>query len=635
MFDFAKEDLAFADMLVDVSVYPTRNKDDPQHEVILMQMKDIVRTFKNMYSCYESALPNIKEDVNKETNVFYTWVLGQAVIGALNFFDELTTEAMHGTASQTRPATEVIDLCSPTHVAESYDVALLRQLLNAPVKPIKNEKNIFYAKQGIPFPNLDVAAGADKASASKLDKLHVPAVKVEVKVENPDDSLKVKGNMAPYYSTMGVPPPKMPAPEPFPDMKTFVASYKHELRAIHKAVATDQKSIHKAVATHFAINKVNMANMETTLTAFIDSATAENRRTGDEVRVLTDMVGKLSEQFTNAGEPQSTTVEPDALTASEPTEDTNMPNQEEAHTTVVQPPAKDTDIAFKCKPPVFPKFITGANLDGHFAQLERYFRLSKVPDFAQIDFALLSIPQFSDWWDSYTTTRDTSIPLTWTLFKDTMSTFMVGHSPVKAALSRLLTLKQSTFSADKYSRMFMNLVRQSNTPPTEGWLVHHFLMGLTDHNLRRQLTANKDTVWTNLASLIQHMSHMLSFEVTQSRPFKPGHKQHQHAQSVFKPKFDKPQQFGKQRFQKSGSGYNRSANKLDVARPTGFQNKRADGKVHLNAGAFAGPRCNFCKGANASTHDTQDCKHLAKMLPNGFNKPDSAGQAGAKRSRNA
>jgi hypothetical protein len=157
-------------------------------------------------------------------------------------------------------------------------------------------------------------------------------------------------------------------------------------------------------------------------------------------------------------------------------------------------------------------------------------------------------------------------------------------------------------------------------------------MGLTDNNLRRQLTANKDTVWNNLASLIQHMSHMLSFEVTQSRPFRPGHKHHQHTDSGFKSKFNKPQQFGKQRFQKSGGGYNRSANKRDDVRSTGLQ-KRADGAVQLNACAVAGPRCNFCKGPNATTHDTQDCKHLAKMLPNGFNKPADGG-AGAKRARN-
>jgi hypothetical protein len=133
-----------------------------------------------------------------------------------------------------------------------------------------------------------------------------------------------------------------------------------------------------------------MGNMEHKLGAFGN----ETRRVADEVRALTGMVGRLSEQL--AGEqPQSTSLEPDALTA-EPTVDTNMhANQDEAHTTVVQPAGKDTDIAFKCKPHVFPKFITGANLDGHFAQLERYFRLSKVPEFAQIDFALLSIPQFS------------------------------------------------------------------------------------------------------------------------------------------------------------------------------------------------------------------------------------------------
>jgi hypothetical protein len=171
---------------------------------------------------------------------------------------------------------------------------------------------------------------------------------------------------------------------------------------------------------------------------------------------------------------------------------------------------------FNCKPPVFPKYATGDNMDSHFTQLERYLRLSKVPEFAQIDFALLSIPQYANWWDSFTTTRNDSIPITWELFKTTMTTFMTGPSPAHTAMSRLLALKQSTFSADKYSRMFMNLVRQSKTPPTQGWLVHHFLMGLTDNELRRQLTATRSIVWNNLTSLIQHMSHILSFEVVQS-----------------------------------------------------------------------------------------------------------------------
>jgi hypothetical protein len=135
-------------------------------------------------------------------------------------------------------------------------------------------------------------------------------------------------------------------------------------------------------------------------------------------------------------------------------------NQNEKHTAAHH--------SFKCKPPVFPKYATSGNLDSHFTQLERYFRLSKVPEFAQIDFALLSIPQYANWWDSFTTTRNDSIPITWELFKTTMTTFMTGPSPAHTAMSRLLALKQSTFSADKYSRMFMNLVRQSKTPPTQG-----------------------------------------------------------------------------------------------------------------------------------------------------------------------
>ena len=202
------------------------------------------------------------------------------------------------------------------------------------------------------------------------------------------------------------------------------------------------------------------------------------------------------------------------------------------------PPAELPTTIFKCKPPIFPKLATGGNLDGHFAQLERYFRLSQVPVFAQIDFALLSIPQYADWWDSYYMTRDTSIPVTWDMFKDTMKSFIMGQSPAQTAMSRLLNLKQGTFSTEKYAKMFLNLVRQSNTMPTENWLVHHFLMNLTDVPMRRLLTANKGIAWTNLTTLIQHMSDMLSYEV---KNISDG----QRAMNVFKPSAPLRQSFNK------------------------------------------------------------------------------------------
>jgi hypothetical protein len=92
MFDVAKEDPTFNDMLIDTTVYPTRNKDDPLHTVVLGQVSDILRAFENMHRVYVSALPGIKEDVGKESNIFYTWVLGHAVIGATNFLEELQRE---------------------------------------------------------------------------------------------------------------------------------------------------------------------------------------------------------------------------------------------------------------------------------------------------------------------------------------------------------------------------------------------------------------------------------------------------------------------------------------------------------------------------------------------------------------
>jgi Retrotransposon gag protein len=193
--------------------------------------------------------------------------------------------------------------------------------------------------------------------------------------------------------------------------------------------------------------------------------------------------------------------------------------------------SNELPASFKCKPPIFPKFATGSNLDGHFSQLERYFRLSQIPSFAQVDFALLSLPQYADWWDAWYTTRDESIPVTWTAFKETMKSFIMGQSPAQTAMSRLLNLKQGTFSAEKYAKMFLSLVRQSNTVPTENWLVHHFLMNLTDVPMRRLLTANKGTAWTNLTTLIQHMSDLLSFEVND----KP-----QRAQHVFNPTVQRP-----------------------------------------------------------------------------------------------
>jgi hypothetical protein len=101
-----------------------------------MQLGDISKAFTAMHRMYQAALPDLKETDAKESNIFYTWALDHAIVGVNNFIEELRNEAKNGTAPQTHPDTEVIDLRSPTH-SDACDVALLRQLLNAPSKPIK------------------------------------------------------------------------------------------------------------------------------------------------------------------------------------------------------------------------------------------------------------------------------------------------------------------------------------------------------------------------------------------------------------------------------------------------------------------------------------------------------------------
>jgi hypothetical protein len=156
-------------------------------------------------------------------------------------------------------------------------------------------------------------------------------------------------------------------------------------------------------------------------------------------------------------------------------------------------------------------------------------------------------------------------------------------------------------------------------------------MGLTDNQLRRQLTATRSTVWNNLTSLIQHMSHMLSFEVVQSDNWNPGMTVHNDGSEF--PEFNEPSYH---KFQPSTDGEtddhndDHSDDHIDdhhIQAGDTTCDTTCDDKTQLNAGMFDDEQpdrhCNFCKGRNAGTHNTEDCRYLARMLPydfQGFNK---------------
>jgi hypothetical protein len=161
------------------------------------------------------------------------------------------------------------------------------------------------------------------------------------------------------------------------------------------------------------------------------------------------------------------------------------------------------------KLPPLPMYKHG-NVDNHFNLLETYFRLAHTPAALHIDYALMSMPSVMSFWHMYAARNPARVH--WTAFKETVATYLQGTRHTNQALGKLLRCKQNAQSASAYAKYFLQLVQDSNTDPSEAWLISHFVMGLSDSHLRRTLASNNGDTWTDVLQLIQHLTKIVAYE---------------------------------------------------------------------------------------------------------------------------
>ena len=175
-------------------------------------------------------------------------------------------------------------------------------------------------------------------------------------------------------------------------------------------------------------------------------------------------------------------------------------------------------------------------------------------------------------------------------------------------------------------------------------------MGITDIPMRRLLTANKGTAWTDLTSLIRHMSNVLSFEVTNAK-YHNNHKQQ--FGNDYKKKFDhKPKPFdNKPHFSNtknhnsSRSGHARGAyNTRDNGARPQQNNPNNHARPQNNTATFNRPRdpartpCEYCTARGlpgAAGHIAAYCDQLKAKRATDYEhkmaEKDRAAAGGAKR----
>jgi hypothetical protein len=165
--------------------------------------------------------------------------------------------------------------------------------------------------------------------------------------------------------------------------------------------------------------------------------------------------------------------------------------------------------------PSFPRFQQGkTDIASFFNLVDRYFRVCSTNPNTWIDCTLLALGDtYASWWDTHLSEAGANVGVTWEYFKDTITSFVLGEDPTKAALTKLLHTRQSNSqSLTAYAKNFMNLVRDSRTKPTEPWLILKFLSGLGDANIRRTLSSNNGTAWSSITELLQSLSAITAFE---------------------------------------------------------------------------------------------------------------------------
>jgi Retrotransposon gag protein len=169
----------------------------------------------------------------------------------------------------------------------------------------------------------------------------------------------------------------------------------------------------------------------------------------------------------------------------------------------------------------FPKYIPKDGLDLFFSQAQRYFRLCGTDPSVWVEYAVMSLSIYAEWWEKHLLTAPLHCATDWEHFKTTIHRFAVVGDPRANALSKLLDIRQGSWSLPLYCQNFMRLVHDSKTSPDESWLIPRFLKGLNDQALRRAAASNNGVEWKSITDLLQHVTTLTAFDHSNINDAKP------------------------------------------------------------------------------------------------------------------
>ncbi len=171
----------------------------------------------------------------------------------------------------------------------------------------------------------------------------------------------------------------------------------------------------------------------------------------------------------------------------------------------------------------FPKLNVKGDVDAFFGAATRYFELCGVHPSIWVKYTLAHVHTYADWWDAHCETLPEHLKSDWLYFQSVMRGFALTADKPTAARGKLLHISQGSTSLPAYNQSFMQLVRDSRTPPTDPLLITLYLDGLADRSLRRSVALHNGRPWMDVTQLIQHVSTITALERSANLAPRPPH----------------------------------------------------------------------------------------------------------------
>jgi hypothetical protein len=166
--------------------------------------------------------------------------------------------------------------------------------------------------------------------------------------------------------------------------------------------------------------------------------------------------------------------------------------------------------------PNAPRFVEGkTDLDTYFAQCERYYRVCGTHPELWIDVAMMQLSQYINWYEQHAASNPN---MQWDEFKHLIKSYSLGENVATKAMTKLLNARQGSNTLPSYCKYFLDLTRDAKVAPDQSWVIHKFLLGLTDSTLKRTLSSDNGKEWSSLTELIQKLTAIAALELTTQKP---------------------------------------------------------------------------------------------------------------------